>query len=107
MSERWQDQIYSGNSTSAVPLMILFLCGSVSVYNGAEKKIFSVSRADLRGSMAERNQVVPVWNRMIGRWEPVNFSEWPIRGSVASRLQTRVAALSRLSRRGSCAIRAG
>jgi hypothetical protein len=23
--------------------------------------------------MAERDRVVPVWNRMIGRWEPVDF----------------------------------
>jgi hypothetical protein len=23
--------------------------------------------------MAERDRVVPVWNSMIGRWEPVNF----------------------------------
>ena len=23
--------------------------------------------------MAERDHVVPVWNRMIGRWEPVDF----------------------------------
>jgi hypothetical protein len=33
--------------------------------------------------MAEKDLVVPVWNRMIGRWEPVDFRngqhvvEWP------------------------------
>ncbi len=33
--------------------------------------------------MAEREHVVPVWNRMIGRWEPVDFrngqhvAAWP------------------------------
>jgi hypothetical protein len=33
--------------------------------------------------MAERDRIVPVWNRMIGRWEPVDFRngqdvvEWP------------------------------
>jgi len=38
MSEKWQDQIYSGHSTSTVPLMILSLYRNVKVYNGAGKK---------------------------------------------------------------------